>query len=556
MPPSRPHGPSAVIHYVPEAYTTTGPKLMGRNAAGESFLRGYARHARVRDFRCFVEDQAHAKIFAGEIAAQGRKEPVRAWTRNNFAHLIEGECLYTPGPGIGEFAWQRRLYGDAAWSLTGVTHTTASSRAMDAIADLLVAPAQPWDAVICTSTAVRTHVRGILDAQRAYLEDRLGTSRFTEPMLPVIPLGLHCDDFVFTEAQRTAARREIGAGPETLVVLFTGRLSFHAKAHPLAMYQALERARRESGREIILVECGWHANASIQKAFAEAQQAACPSVPVRVLDGRRADQRMTAWASGDVFCSLSDNIQETFGLVPIEAMAAGMPVVVSDWNGYKDTVRDGIDGFRIPTLAPPPGSAADIAAAHAIGADTYDIYCGETCMVVAVDIEATSAAFVKLARDEALRRRMGDAGRTRARTTYDWSVIVPQYQDLWAELENLRIASAHRPAPVHPWPARIDPFTGFADYPTRILTDDIRLGLAADVATAKARFKEMSALNMVNFGRWSRIAPEIAETVIEATTSGPVAVADLVLVMGGADRPRAIRMLARLVKLGILRPAG
>jgi len=555
MPPTRPHGPSAVIHFVPEAYTTTGPKLMGRNAAGESFLRGYARHASVRDFRCFVENEAHAKTFAAEVTAQGRSEPVRAWTRNTFANLIEGGCLYTPGPGIGEFAWQRRLYGDAAWSLAGVTHTTASSRAMDAIANLLNAPVQPWDAVICTSTAVLSHVRGILDAQRAYLEDRVGATRFTEPMLPVIPLGLHCDDFVFFEAQRTAARRAIGAGPETLVVLFTGRLSFHAKAHPLAMYQALERARRDSGREIMLVECGWHANASIQQAFSDAQRAACPSVPVRVLDGRRPDQRAIAWASGDVFCSLSDNIQETFGLVPIEAMAAGMPVVVSDWNGYKDTVRDGVDGFRVPTLAPPPGSAADIAAAHAIGADTYDIYCGETCMVVAVDIAATATAFTKLAQDQDLRRRMGEAGRERARTTYDWAVIVPQYQDLWAEMERLRIASPHRPAPVHPWPARVDPFTGFADYPTRLLTDDVRLELAADPQTAKNRFAELSALNMVNFGRWSRIDAAIAATVIEAATKGPVSVADLVLVMGGADRARAVRMLARLVKLGILRPA-
>jgi glycosyltransferase involved in cell wall biosynthesis len=553
MPPTRPDGPSAVIHFVPEAYTTTGPKLMGRNAAGESFLRGYARHASVRDFRCFVEDQAHAKTFAAEVAAQGRSEPVRAWTRNTFANLIEGGCLYTPGPGIGEFAWQRRLYGDAAWSLTGVTHTTASSRAMDAIADLLSAPVQPWDAVICTSTAVLSHVRGILDAQRAYLEDRVGASRFIEPMLPVIPLGLHCDDFVFSDAQRTAARRAIGAGPETLVVLFTGRLSFHAKAHPLAMYQALERARRDSGREIMLVECGWHANASIQKAFSDAQQAACPSVPVRVLDGRRPDQRAIAWASGDVFCSLSDNIQETFGLVPIEAMAAGMPVVVSDWNGYKDTVRDGVDGFRIATLAPPPGSAADIAGAHAVGADTYDIYCGETCMVVAVDIAATATALTTLAQDQDLRRRMGEAGRDRARTTYDWAVIVPQYQDLWAEMERLRIASPHRPAPAHPWPARIDPFTGFADYPTRLLTDDVRLALPVDPQTAKARFAELSALNMVNFGRWSRIEAAIAHTVIEAASGQPVSVADLVLVMGGADRARAVRMLARLVKLGVLR---
>ena len=32
------------LYFHPEAYTTTGPKLMGRNAAGESFLKGYLRY--------------------------------------------------------------------------------------------------------------------------------------------------------------------------------------------------------------------------------------------------------------------------------------------------------------------------------------------------------------------------------------------------------------------------------------------------------------------------------------------------------------------------------
>ena len=94
---------------------------------------------------------------------------------------------------------------------------------------------------------------------------------------------------------------------------------------------------------------------------------------VITLDGRQASARQTAWAGADVFCSLSDNIQETFGIVPIEAMAAGLPVVVSDWDGYKDTVRHGVDGFRIPTCMPQAGLATDLALRHALEVDTYDM---------------------------------------------------------------------------------------------------------------------------------------------------------------------------------------
>ena len=106
--------------------------------------------------------------------------------------------------------------------------------------------------------------------------------------------------------------------------------------------------------------------------------------------------------------------------------AAGLPVVVSDWDGYRDTVRDGIDGWRIPTLMPQAGLAGDLALRHALEIDTYDQYCGLTCSLIAVDVEATTKAFVNLFTSPDLRRQMGQAGQSRARQVYDWASIIPQ----------------------------------------------------------------------------------------------------------------------------------
>ena len=106
---------------------------------------------------------------------------------------------------------------------------------------------------------------------------------------------------------------------------------YHPEAYSTAgpkMYQALEAAAQATGQTVVLVECGWHANAFIERAYAQAAQRACHSVKVITLDGRNAEQRQTAWAAADVFCSLSDNIQESFGIMPMEAMAAGLPVSV------------------------------------------------------------------------------------------------------------------------------------------------------------------------------------------------------------------------------------
>jgi len=543
------------IYYHPEAYTTSGPKLMGRNAAGESFLRGFFLHSTATALWAQVQRPEHAQHFAHAAQSAGRKEPVKAVDKTSLGALAQSGMVYFPGPGIGQHAFHRAAFGHTAWSLCGITHTTSSAGAMDALADLVTAPVQPWDAVICTSTAVKDNVSRLLQAQVDYLQSRLGISRVVLPQLPVIPLGIHTADFAYTPDQKTAARAALGVSADTLVVLFMGRLSFHAKAHPLAMYQALEAAAQSTGKQVVLVECGWHANDFIAKSYADAAQLTCPSVRVVTLDGRQAEDRLTAWAGADVFCSLSDNIQETFGIVPIEAMAAGLPVVVSDWDGYKDTVRDGVDGFRIPTWMPPAGLGGDLALRHALEIDTYDMYCGHTCTLVAVDVQATAAAFAKLFSSAALRQQMGEAGRQRAVAVYDWKHIIAQYEALWAQQTELRLTAKNNDTPTlaHPWPARMDPFHAFASYPTQVLTPQTLLALVdADANTAITRALAYRQLTMVDYAKV--ILPSEAEirSVLQGAQS-PSTASDLI--EGTAQERRALvyRALVWLVKLGVLK---
>jgi len=410
---------TAAIFYHPEAYTTSGPKLMGRNAAGESFLRGFLQHSRASQFAVQIMDRADAQSFAESAKGLGRKDPISVIDKSNLSALRNLGVVYHPGPGIGEHARHRSFWGHEAWSLCGITHTTSSARAMDSVTQLVTAPVQPWDAMICTSSAVKQNVQFLLEREADYLANRLGASRTVLPQLPVIPLGIHTQDFVFGAAERAAARQALSIPDDRLVVMFMGRLSFHAKAHPLPMYLALEEAARRTGKSVTLVECGWHGNESIQRAFEQGTAQLCPNVHVVTLDGRNSEERAKAWGAADIFCSLSDNIQETFGISPIEAMAAGLPVVVSDWDGYKDTVRHGVDGFRVPTIMPKAGLGGDLGLRHALEIDTYDMYIGHACSLTAVDVEATTAAFTVLFESEELRRKMGAAGQARAREVYD-----------------------------------------------------------------------------------------------------------------------------------------
>lgn len=548
---------TAAIYFRPDAYTTKGPKLMGRNAAGESFLRGFLAHSKGGEFWAQVEMPEDAQFFAAMVKKAGRSEPVKAVDRGSLAALQRPGALYFPGPGIGEQAWNRAAHGNAAWSLCGITHTTSSAGAMDSIAELITAPVQSWDAMICTSTTVKDNVTRLLQAQSDYLVQRLGVSRLVLPQLPVIPLGIHTQDFEFSDVQKAAARAAIGADKNTFIVLYMGRLSFHAKAHPLAMYLALERAAAKlpTGQKVTLVECGWHANEHIEKAFRDAARTACPSVQVVTLDGRDAEARQVAWACADVFCSLSDNIQETFGIVPIEAMAAGLPTVVSDWDGYKGTVRDGVDGYRIPTLMPPAGLGTDLALRHALEIDTYDMYCGHTCSLVAVDIGATADAFSKLFSSAELRQKMGAAGRERARLIYDWVSIIPQYEALWEHLAEIRKEQGGnlKDAP-YPWPARMDPFHAFACYPTAVLTSQTALSLGTDnLAEAEARVSEYMGLAMVNFAKTVLPTELELQTVLGAAVAGPRPAAELIQFIAAERQAFVFRALVWLLKLGVLK---
>jgi starch synthase len=545
---------SATIYFHPEAYTTSGPKLMGRNAAGESFLRGYITHSNTNAFWAQVEQVEHAQIFEQTVKAYGRSEPIKAVYKNVMGALAQTGLVYYPGPGLGKYAFHRAAFGHGAWSLCGITHTTSSAGAMDALVELLTAPVQPWDAVICTSNAVKDNVSLMLQTQLDYLKDRLGISKIRLPQLPVIPLGIHTQDFEFSTKQKSSARKALNLSNDTLVVLFMGRLSFHAKAHPLAMYQALELAARSTGKDVLLIECGWHANDFIVKAYSEAARLACPSVRVVTLDGRKAEDRLTAWASADVFCSLSDNIQETFGIVPIEAMAAGIPVVVSDWDGYKDTVRNGVDGFRIPTYMPQANLGADLAHRHALDLDSYDMYCGQTCSLVAVDVQATAAAFEKLFKFPELRHQMGAAGQERARSRYDWKTIIGQYEALWTNLSEIRLSQSKDLQPLqHPWPARMDPFHAFAGYPTKAITPQTQLTLVdIDFQTAINRALAYRQLAMVNFANFILPTEDEIHAVLNAASSNPRTAQALLLSIETSRQAFVFRALAWLVKVGVL----
>ena len=470
----------AAIFFTAEDFHMTQKELKGRQAAGSFFLRGLVNHTAFPEVVLASYLANPGAAWRKTMGPEATVKPVQWIHAGNNKAISRVGCLYFSAPNFERFAYMRLGGHPRDFSICGVTHTTASC--LNLFSALPALPLFSWDALICTSRAVRDTLRVVLEDSIAYYAWRFGSGRTPLPQLPLIPLGVLADEYVTTDMERITARTALDLKPETVVFIFVGRLSFHGKANPAQMFMALEEVARDAGHEIALVLCGWFGDKYQEDAFFTGAKVLSPSVRLIVLDGRDENTRRQAWAASDIFCSLSDNIQETFGLTPLEGMAAGLPVIVSDWDGYRDTVRHGIDGFRIRTIMPAPPLGKDLALRFASGAINYDRYMGLASQVTAVDLDACIKAMKALVESPELRRKMGEAGRQRARDEFEWRRIIPQYEELWGELAERRRADAE-PAVLHApkhMPEYPDPFRAFGSYPSEQLTGKHNIQLRVD----------------------------------------------------------------------------
>jgi phosphatidylinositol alpha-mannosyltransferase len=103
-------------------------------------------------------------------------------------------------------------------------------------------------------------------------------------------------------------------------------------------------------------------------------------------------------AACEVFCAPAVG-RESFGIVLVEAMAAGLPVVASEIPGYREVVRHRVEGILVPPRDP----------------------------------EDLAEAVLALLRDPVRGRALGEAGRERARR-YSWDVVVAEIEAIYREV--------------------------------------------------------------------------------------------------------------------------
>ena len=163
----------------------------------------------------------------------------------------------------------------------------------------------------------------------------------------VIPCGVDVD--LFRPVDRDEARRELGLG-DGGVVLFVGRLE------PLKGVDILLRAVAQlelaDTTRTLIVGGDLHADAEAARLTALCGEL---GIAERVsFLGRMAQQELPAILQRGRRVSVLPSYYESFGLVALESMACGTPVMASRVGGLPTIVKDGVNGYLIPSRSPEP----------------------------------------------------------------------------------------------------------------------------------------------------------------------------------------------------------
>jgi glycosyltransferase involved in cell wall biosynthesis len=243
---------------------------------------------------------------------------------------------------------------------------------MDDPGDRITASLERWsaeqaDLILVNSTSVLTDVLG------------LGADPAT---CRLVPCGIDPDRFIcrLPEVRRAAFRLSL-AEPDQLLITYAGRLDVEKGIDTLINAFSQVHARYPHTR-LVLAGKG-----ALEPIIKEHIHALGLNQVVQLLGYLQGDVLRAFYAVSDMHVCPSH--YEPFGLVAVEAMAAGTPVIVSKIGGLADIVADPKVGMAVPPR----------------------------------DVPALAQALDRLCTEPDARRRLGASGAQHVRDTYSWAHI-------------------------------------------------------------------------------------------------------------------------------------
>jgi len=238
-----------------------------------------------------------------------------------------------------------------------------------------------------------SHSKVIIATTESYAKKSPQLQNYLQKVI-IIPNGVDCNDFKPVQNIQEI-RKNYGLSPDKKIILFVGRLDSYKGCEYLL--NSYDLVRKEiDGTQLIFIGKGPLEN-SLKKISEERGISGSVSFLGYVDD----KDLPSYYALSDVFVLPSISSLEGFGMVQLEAMAAGKPVVTTTIPGVSEVDPDGLATIHVPPK----------------------------------DIQALSAAIIKILQNENLRITMGNNGRKLAIEKYSWENLAKSLERVYINVK-------------------------------------------------------------------------------------------------------------------------
>ena len=423
----------------------------GLRQANEDFLRAIVRYSSFDELHFYLiehhindfNDRWH--VYLEKYGAGKTIKVLPVYQLPKSFQDYQYSVFHCGDPYLSDVASLREFHSDTMFPITGRAHSLSDDPRLSRVRDLILSPVKSCDSILCSSSAQKTVMKRLLAAASASFSDAMGVALPYRGQVDLIPLG--CEPLSDERGERTieetlALRSSLGIRAEGPVILCLGRLSPSDKMdlHPLLFaLNDLQEEGRVDEFQLVIAGSGDASGEYIQSLLSQAYELNLEDqIRFELAVDQQRKERLFEVA--DVFVSLADNVQESFGLAPIEAMGHGLPVILSDWNGYRDLVEEGVSGYLIETVsADHDRLSRSISLLHNAHANFIQ------AQGVALSAGELTEALEKLLCNESLRDAVGLAAQLRVNELFSWSNLIGQYHELVSQLseEASRIRHHH-----------------------------------------------------------------------------------------------------------------
>ena len=313
---------------------------------------------------------------------------------------------------VHSHTWYANLAGHLAGLLHGVPHVISAHS---------LEPLRPWKAeqlgggYALSSWAEKTAYEaasGIIAVSNGMREDILRSYPAIDPeRVKVVHNGIDLEAWKHpqgqeADAQAAATLKRLGIDPDRPTIVFVGRIT-RQKGLP-----HLLRACEQLPADVQVILCAGAPDTPEIKAEVEGLVARLREKRTGVVwieEMLPRPELIAVLAASDVF--VCPSVYEPLGIVNLEAMAVGLPVVGSATGGIPDVIVDGETGLLVPIEQVQDGTGTPIDPAR------FEADLAERLTTLVTDTEAAKA--------------MGQAARRRVEEHFAWQAIAQRTMDVY-----------------------------------------------------------------------------------------------------------------------------